>query len=164
MIIRKANPEDTQQAGYALEKVKMQMQSEGIDQWDETYPNEFVLAKDIEKEEAFVLIENDKVLAFMTLNESYDKEYDDLNWQTTTPFLIMHRLFVKPSAQGRGISSKMIAYAEKYACEHNYKSIRFDTFSLNDTANAVYTKKGYKLIGTVQFRKGVFNCYEKSLQ
>lgn len=162
-MIRKAKQNDLEQAFNILQKVKMHMLSEGIDQWDEEYPNKSILAKDIEKEEGFVFEENDEVLAFMVLNEHCDEEYKDLNWKTPDPFLIMHRLFVKPTAQGRGISSKMIAYAEKYATDQNFKSIRFDTFSLNDTANAVYTKKGYNLVGTVDFRKGVFNCYEKAL-
>ncbi|MGL4581738.1 MAG: GNAT family N-acetyltransferase, partial [Flavobacterium sp.] len=78
-------------------------------------------------------------------------------------FLVIHRLFVSPMAQGKGISSQMIQYAEQYAQTNKYASIRFDTYSLNNTANAVYLKKGYTLVGTVQFRKGVFNCYEKEI-
>jgi len=58
----------------------------------------------------------------------------------------------------------MIQYAEEYGKTNKYASIRFDAYSLNNTANAVYLKKGYNtLVGTVQFRKGVFNCYEKAL-
>lgn len=57
----------------------------------------------------------------------------------------------------------MILFAEQYAKDNNYASIRFDAYTLNTTANAVYTKKGYQLVGTVQFRKGVFNCYEKEV-
>ncbi|CAH0207549.1 hypothetical protein [Chryseobacterium sp. Bi04] len=58
----------------------------------------------------------------------------------------------------------MIQYAEEFARRNQYPSIRFDAFSMNDTANAVYTKKGYDLVGTVRFRKGIFNCYEKNLK
>lgn len=99
----------------------------------------------------------------MVLNEEYDIEYNDLNWSTSTPFTVIHRLFVKPAAQGKGISSRMIQYAEEYAKTNKYASIRFDAYSINDTANTVYLKKGYRLVGQVQFRKGVFNCYENSI-
>ncbi|MCQ9637305.1 hypothetical protein MP477_20340 [Chryseobacterium sp. WG23] len=58
----------------------------------------------------------------------------------------------------------MIRYAEEFARRNQYPSIRFDAFSMNDTANAVYTKKVYDLVGTVRFRKGIFNCYEKVLK
>lgn len=57
----------------------------------------------------------------------------------------------------------MIRYTEHYALENQYKSIRFDAFSLNNQTNTVYLKKGYKFVGMVSFRKGLFNCYEKEI-
>lgn len=164
MAVRKAISEDLLQAVQVLEEVKAHMLNEGIDQWDQEYPNKMVMAEDIEKEEGFVYEEEGDVLAYMSLNEWCDEEYNDLSWKTPEPFIVIHRLFVKPSAQGKGISSKMIRFAEQYALEYQYQSIRFDAFSLNDTANAVYLKKGYELVGTVRFRKGIFNCYEKATE
>lgn len=163
-MIRKAVHEDVFQAAQVLEEVKIHMLNEGIDQWDQEYPNSKVLTEDIEKGEGFVYEEEGKVLSYMALNELCDEEYNDLNWKTSTPFIVIHRLYVKPTAQGKGISSKMIRYAEEFALQNEYQSIRFDAFSLNDTANMVYTKKGYELVGTVRFRKGIFNCYEKAVK
>lgn len=48
----------------------------------------------------------------------------------------------------------MIKYAEQYASENNYRSIRLDAFSINEPANAVYLKKGHEFVGTMMFRKG----------
>ncbi|BAP31473.1 GCN5-related N-acetyltransferase [Chryseobacterium sp. StRB126] len=163
-MIRKAVHEDVFQAAQVLEEVKADMLNQGIDQWDQEYPNIKVLTEDIEKGEGFVFEEQGKVLAYMALNELCDEEYNDLNWTTPTPFIVIHRLYVKPTAQGKGISSKMIRYAEDFAVQNQYQSIRFDAFSLNNTANIVYTKKGYELVGTVRFRKGIFNCYEKAVK
>lgn len=162
-MIRKAIQKDIIQASEVLEEVKIHMLSEGIDQWDQEYPNKMVLTQDMDKEQGFIYEEQGELLAYMALNEKCDEEYNYLNWNTNIPFLVIHRLYVKPTAQGKGISSKMIRYAEQYALEHKYQSIRFDAYSLNETANAVYQKKGYELVGTVNFRKGVFNCYEKSI-
>jgi len=162
-MIRKAVQKDIIQASEVLEKVKNHMLGEGIDQWDQEYPNNTVLHQDIDEEKAFIYEDQGVLLAYMALNEKCDAEYNDLTWNTKIPFLVIHRLYVKPTAQGKGISSKMIRYAEQYAHAHKYQSIRFDAFSLNERANAVYLKKGYNLVGTVSFRKGVFNCYEKSI-
>ncbi|NJI72192.1 GNAT family N-acetyltransferase [Sphingobacterium kitahiroshimense] len=162
-MIRKAIQSDIIQASKVLEEVKIDMLREGVDQWDQEYPNKMVLQQDIDKEQAFIYEEQGELVAYMALNEKCDEEYNDLNWNTSIPFLVIHRLYVKPVAQGKGLSSKMIRYAEQYAVEHKYQSIRFDAFSLNETANAVYLKKGYHLVGTVNFRKGVFNCYEKAI-
>ncbi|MGL5276971.1 L-amino acid N-acyltransferase YncA [Myroides marinus] len=162
-MIKPIDITDLSQTLKVLEEVKQHMLSQGIDQWDESYPNKDIISNDIQKKQAYIYTENEQVLAYMVLNEEYDIEYDDLNWNTPTPFVVIHRLFVKPTAQGKGISSQMIQYAEEYAKTNMYASIRFDAYSLNNTANAVYLKKGYTLVGTVQFRKGVFNCYEKTL-
>lgn len=162
-MIRAINITDLPQILKALEEVKQNMFTQGIDQWDKHYPNADTIITDIQKEQAYIYTENEQILAYMVLNEEYDVEYNDLRWTSPSPFIIIHRLFVSPTAQGKGISSKMILFAEQYAKNNNYASIRFDAYSLNTTANAVYTKKGYQLVGTVQFRKGVFNCYEKTL-
>jgi GNAT superfamily N-acetyltransferase len=162
-MIKSTDITDLPQILEVLEEVKQYMFSQGIDQWDESYPNKDIISNDIKKKQAYIYTENEQILAYMVLNEEYDIEYDDLNWNTPTPFVVIHRLFVKPTAQGKGISSQMIQYAEEYAKKNKYASIRFDAYSLNNTANAVYLKKGYTLVGTVQFRKGVFNCYEKTL-
>lgn len=162
-IIRKSNFDDLDEVEKVLSDVKTNMILNGIDQWDSEYPNREVLQKDCKDQIGFVLVENGKILSYMVLNEICDNEYYDLNWKYGTPFLVLHRLFVSPYAQGRGVSSEMIRYAERYALENCYQSIRLDAFSLNDTANNVYLKKGYEYVGEVIFRKGIFNCYEKPI-
>jgi len=162
-MIRPLVAQDVDQVVAVLNQVKQAMFANGIDQWDEYYPNEETIRMDLQKQQAYVYTEQGGILAYMVLNETYDVEYDDLNWNTPTPFLVIHRLFVQPAAQGKGLSSQMIQFAEAYAQANTYASIRFDAYALNETANAVYLKKGYTFVGTVQFRKGVFNCYEKAI-
>jgi GNAT superfamily N-acetyltransferase len=162
-MIRKAVPADLVQIEKVLEAVKADMQKNNIDQWDSEYPNKEILNRDIQSQVGWVSDENGEIISYMVLNESCDEEYNLLRWKYASPFLIIHRLFVSPSAQGKGVSSTMIKYAEQYAFENNYHSIRLDAFSLNETANVVYLKKGYELVGTVTFRKGIFNCYEKAI-
>ncbi|KFF11325.1 acetyltransferase [Chryseobacterium soli] len=163
-MIRKAIPADLFQIEKVLEAVKADMHNNNIDQWDAEYPNKNILKRDIESQVGWVLTENGEIVSYMVLNESCDEEYNLLSWRYASPFLIIHRLFVSPLVQGKGVSSTMIQYAEQYAFENNYQSIRLDAFSLNETANLVYLKKRYEFVGTVIFRKGVFNCYEKAIR
>ncbi|MEK6451318.1 MULTISPECIES: GNAT family N-acetyltransferase [unclassified Myroides] len=162
-MIRLLTSADLPQAVTVLQAVKKHMIEQGIDQWDEEYPTPEILANDILNKQAFAYFEQDKLIAYMVLNELCDPEYDDIRWQYAPPFLVMHRLFVGPSQQGKGISSKMLAFVEQYAKQQQYNSIRFDTYAKNPTANAVYTKKNYRFAGTVTFSKGLFNCFEKQL-
>jgi len=54
-------------------------------------------------------------------------------------------------------------FAEEYAIENNYKSIRLDAYSANVAAVRLYEKRGYNKIGQVFFphRKYPFYCFEK---
>lgn len=162
-MIKLLTQNDLPQATSVLTKVKAHMMQQGIDQWDNQYPTKEILQNDIHNKQAFGYFEQDVLMAYMVLNEQCDPEYDDIQWQYPAPFLVMHRLFVCPSQQGKGISSKMLLFVEEYAKQHKYSSIRFDTFAKNPTANAVYLKKKYRFAGTVTFRKGLFNCFEKKI-
>ncbi len=160
-MVRLLSANDLEQATNVLTRVKANMVQQGIDQWDEEYPTSALLLDDINNKQAFGYFEQDVLMAYMVLNEQCDPEYDDVAWEYPTPFLVMHRLFVCPTQQGKGISSKMLLFVEEYAKQNNYKSIRFDTYAKNPTANAVYIKKNYRFAGTVTFTKGLFNCFEK---
>lgn len=162
-MVRLLNANDLQQATAVLTRVKANMAQQGIDQWDEEYPTSAILLDDINNKQAYGYFEQEELIAYMVLNQHCDPEYADIQWQYPTPFIVMHRLFVCPTQQGRGISSKMLAFVEEHAKQNNYNSIRFDTYAKNPTANAVYTKKNYRFAGTVTFRKGLFNCFEKQL-
>ncbi len=141
--------------------VKQKMLEQNIQQWDDVYPVEGDIRKDIQNEHAFGYFEGDKLYAYIALNENYDPEYDALQWLTDDKALIVHRLSVDPVMQGKGIAKQLMVFAEEYACENGYRSIRLDAFPHNPAALRVYDKLEYIHTGTVTFRKGEFYCYEK---
>ncbi|MNN72431.1 putative acetyltransferase [compost metagenome] len=77
----------------------------------------------------------------------------------------MHRLAVHPEVQGKGIARKLIAFAEEYARQSGYSSIRLDTYSKNTRALALYPSLGYERRGEVFFphRAVSFPVFEKVL-
>lgn len=163
MYIQRLSNKALDQATFALAAVKDHMLSQGLHQWDDTYPSRELLHQDIVNNQAYGLYSLDQLVGYMVLNEFQDMEYQALNWQYPEPSLVIHRLFILPSAQGKGYSSRFLQFAESYAKTFGYTSIRLDAYSLNETANALYKNKNYQLVGQVDFRKGVFNCFEKSI-
>jgi len=92
-------------------------------------------------------------------------EYAEIPWEYTSGSqLIIHRLFIDPQFQGRGLAQKMLAFAETFADKNCYFSIWLDAFPSNTAAIKIYEKNNYKMRGTVRFRKGEFYCYEKKLR
>ncbi|WP_166962224.1 GNAT family N-acetyltransferase [Yeosuana marina] len=147
-----------------FDDVKTGMNHKGINQWDFIYPNEKILEMDIIEGNAYGYYNKNEIIAYVSINESFDKEYETVNWHyiDNNP-LIIHRLAVKSSAQGKGIAKKLISFVEDKAKFNGYKTIRLDAFSSNPNALGLYKSLGYRYAGDVNLRKGVFHCFEKIL-
>ncbi|MCO7176679.1 GNAT family N-acetyltransferase [Sporolactobacillus kofuensis] len=77
---------------------------------------------------------------------------------------IIHRII--PIMQSGGIDQWDHTYPNEAVidgCEQGYQSIRLDTSVKNKPAIKLYLKLGYKKLGTISFRNGLFYCFEKSL-
>jgi Acetyltransferases len=140
------------------------MELKGIYQWDNVYPNSWVISVDLNEGTLSVYEDNGTVKGIIVLNEHQDDEYRDVDWEFKSGRqLVVHRLCIDPKCQGQGIASQLMDFAEDRGRELGYDSIRLDTFSENKPARRLYEKLGYKIVGTVYFRKGKFYCFEKQL-
>jgi len=148
---------------WLIQNVVTAMRQNGLDQWDEIYPSINEIEEDLESGCAFGFFDNDNLTAYFALNDKYSPEYNFVDWKTTGKNLIVHRLSVDPQQQGKGIAKKCMLFAEQYARENDYNSIRLDAFSENKIALRLYESLGYEKIGIVYFRKGKFYCYKKEI-
>ena len=141
------------------------MRDNGIDQWDEDYPNKAVILQDIQTQTLFAYREDDEVLGIVVLNETQDEEYGQINWSTTEEDrnIVVHRLAVRPDKQRQGIARRLMDFAEEWARDNHYDSIRLDTFSQNPRNQRFYTNRGYTDLGPVYLRykkEHPYYCYE----
>ena len=162
-MIRKLIPENTEDAYLIIKDVISSMRKQGIDQWDELYPDKLLIMKDILLNQAVGYFDGCNLVGYMALNDEFAPEYNFVKWNTNEPALIVHRLSVISAKQGNGIAGNMMLYAEQYAKENNYCSLRLDAFVKNPFANRLYLKLGYDKPGIIELRKGLFNCYEKRI-
>ncbi|CAH2213235.1 GNAT family N-acetyltransferase [Tepidibacter aestuarii] len=164
MLIRKALIEDLNNIMNIIANAINDMESKGIYQWDNTYPNEKIFSNDIFKNNLYLYVDKNIIHGIIVLNEHQEDEYESLKWKYISGnHLIVHRLCVDPKYQGKGVAKDLMKFAEKYAKENNYESIRLDAFSQNERACKLYENFGYNKVGIVTFRKGDFYCFEKRL-
>ena len=166
-MIVKASIVDLEQLYTITKSCAKDMIKNDIFQWNENYPSKEVLLKDIELQQIWKLEENKVIIAIIVLTEIEDKEYNKVKWLTKNyKNLYIHRLAVDPNFQGQGYAQKLMAFAENYASENKYKSIRLDTFSKNIRNQKFYEKRNYKKLETIYFpnqSEHPFYCYEKVL-
>lgn len=152
----------TDQITQLIAKVIIGLKQADIHMWDEVYPNAQIIQEDITSGSAYGYIDDDSLIGYMAMNETYSPEYNQVDWLCKSDKnLIIHRLCVMPSFQGKSIGKKLMQFSEDYAKQHHYNSIRLDAFSMNTHSLAFYEKLGYANVGSVQFRKGQFYCFEK---
>lgn len=151
---------------YALTKsCAKHMIKKGIFQWNEKYPSKEILQQDIELQQIWKLQVGTTIIGTIVLTEMEDKEYKNVKWLTKNyKNLYIHRLAVLPNFQGKGYAQKLMNFAENYAKEHNFKSIRLDTFSQNKRNQLFYEKRNYTKLESIYFpnqSEFPFYCYEK---
>ncbi|MFA6544852.1 MAG: GNAT family N-acetyltransferase [Limisphaerales bacterium] len=144
------------------------MRADGIEQWDEVYPDAAVLARDLAAGTLHVWRTGDPDVgcpnACVTLDTTHDPLWQGMDWSVAgEPAAAVHRLMVHPAAQGRGLAKLLMAHAESLARAQGFRSIHLDCFTANPAALALYERLGYRRTGTATMRKGPFVCFEKLL-
>ena len=158
--LRPAVPADLDGLMEVVAAVIAGMRSQGIDQWDETYPDCERIAADVRAGSAQLAYDAQGVNGLVVLNTHQDPPYAQPIWQGTHP-AVVHRLMVHPRAQGRGVARLLMGWAEGEAARRGFDSIRLDAFEGNPAAMRLYPALGYVRRGVCIFRKGAFALFEK---
>lgn len=140
------------------------MIDKGIYQWNENYPDKSAFEKDIGRDELFVLEIDKLIVGCITISTLIDDEYIPIKWLSLNKKNIyIHRLAIHPNYQQKGYAQQLMDFAEQYAIDNNYTSIRLDTFSQNKRNQLFYELRGYKKLEEIYFlnqSEFPFYCYE----
>lgn len=163
-MIKRAKNSDLREIKKLTEACAEAMIAQGIYQWNEHYPSIEKLQADVEKKELFKLVSKDVIMGIIVLTPVKDEEYEPINWLSKTENnLYVHRLATHPDHWSSGFGKQLMDFAEKFAVEESYESVRLDTFSLNQRNHKFYEARGYKRLGNIYFPKqseAPFYCYE----
>lgn len=142
----------------------IKMQENGIFQWNEHYPTKEAFIQDIERDELFVIEENNTIQGTIVISTLMDEEYKPIQWLTPNGnSTYIHRLSVDPELQGKGLAQQMMDFAESFSKEKGFVSVRLDTFSQNKRNQRFYEQRGYQKLDDIYFPKQSehpFHCYE----
>jgi nitroreductase/GNAT superfamily N-acetyltransferase len=161
-----ASPWDADEVLALVVRCRDAMEGTGMEQWPDFYPALDVVTGDIERRVLWILREEGEVVAAVTIDDIQPGPYASIEWRYSEPCICVHRLAVDPSRQREGLAGKMMAFAEQLAARDGCRSVRLDTYGLNDAANSFYGKIGYEKRGTIHLPKkpDEYNCFEKALQ
>lgn len=163
-MIRKGTLDDIDNILHITKACAADMIAKNIFQWNEFYPNKTPFINDAKRGELYVLEVENKIVGCITVSTFMDEEYIPIPWLTPNKNNIyIHRVAIHPNLQGQGYAQKLMAFAENYARENNFQSVRLDTFSQNKRNHKFYELRDYKKLGDIYFPKQSeypFHCYE----
>lgn len=168
MNFRKTIEKDLESVTKIIDEAKEFLKNNNIDQWQNGYPNEEVILKDIENDNSYVLEDNGEIIATTVLSFDGDKNYDvieDGNWITNNKYGVIHRIAVSRNYSKKGIGKFIIKISEDIARENNIKSMRADTHKDNKTMQRLLLENGYEYCGLIFVEDGTERlAFEKELQ
>jgi len=167
MIIRNSKISDLKAIMKMYKSCVKGMIANGIDQWDDTYPDIGTISQDLEKQSYYVAEKKGEIIGGINIDKKQDKTYLDIDWEDKSDsFLVVHRLGVKEEFWNKKIGKDLMLFTEKLVIENGLKSIRLDTYSGNPKAMEFYRRLGYNELGAINLKpnKNEYYCFEKIIQ
>jgi len=167
MIIRKANKRDLDNIMKMYKSCVTGMLKNGIDQWDDSYPNTEIISEDLNVGTYYVVEMDGAIIGGVNIDKNQDNTYLALDWEDKSDsFLVVHRLGVKEEFWNKKIGKDLMLFTEKLVIGRGLKSIRLDTYSGNPKAMEFYRRLGYSELGTIDLKpdKEKYYCFEKIIK
>jgi len=164
--IKKGTVSDVDKLFQIYLAAKAELERNSIFQWTDNYPTKAIIEDDLRKGYLYVLTVDNEIIGAINISEIQEAVYSTVDWQfDDSNILVIHRLVLNPIHQRNGYATKMMDFAEQYAADNGYPSIRLDAYSQNKKVIEFYKKRAYHLRGEVHFpeREFEFYCMEKSM-
>jgi GNAT superfamily N-acetyltransferase len=165
MILRKAILSEVPVIWEILQQAIERRRLDGSQQWQNGYPNEQSIRDDISKGYAYVLVENDVVIAYSAIIFDVEPAYTAIKgkWLTNGDYVVVHRVATSDAVKGKGVATELFRKIEDLAMENNVFSVKVDTNFDNVPMLKIVDKLGYTYCGEVEFHGSPRKAYEKVL-
>lgn len=164
MTLRQATPADLAACWQLIDGARWKMIREGRRQWTPDYPSEALIGEDIARGRAYVLDCDGQTVAYGVLAVNDEPAYAQLagRWLWEGDYVVIHRLAVNPSAQGRGWGRRYLLAAERWCAGRGIRSIKIDTNHDNIQMLSMMDSLGYSRRGDIDYGpKGMRIAFEK---
>lgn len=152
MEFRLAREIDRIEIEKIYEDGSLKLKSLGINQWQgQDKPNLDNFKNLIANKNIFVLEDKERVVSTVIIFD-YDLDYEknlDGKWNSPKTYVALHRIGTLESERNKGYGRKIIEFAESYARENNFKSVRIDTHRENKSMQNLLKSMNYIYVGLV---------------
>ena len=138
MEIIQAKPTDLIEILYLLKVCILDMNPKGLKHWNSAFPGTEVIQSDLENGTIYLVKDRGVCKGMVTLNDHEPEDYKSVAFQAGIKKpLYLQNLAVHPKWQGKGIATLMVDFAQKFAKENGFDSIRLDVFKPSESAQTI---------------------------
>ncbi|MCG8577983.1 MAG: GNAT family N-acetyltransferase [Flavobacteriales bacterium] len=166
MPLIKGTVNDLKETFELLQSCARHMADNGLNQWNENYPTIAHVEQDVSNQTLYLKKIDGRIAGVISVDDQQSPEYKDIVWKyPNEKVMVIHRMAVHPDFQKMGIAKELMDFAENFARQNNFDSIRLDAYSENKRVLSIYKQRGYHYRGDIYFpfRDAPFSCLEKKL-
>ena len=157
MILRLSSEKDIDKILEIISDAKVYLRSQGVDQWQDGYPNREVIENDIKDSCSFVLEDEGTIMGTTVIGfdgeSTYDKIYEG-KWLNNDKFAVIHRMAVDKKYRNKGIADILIKNIENLVQKRGIRSIKVDTHKNNKVMQNFLIKNGFIYCGIIYLQDG----------
>lgn len=155
--LRPMEEADLPQVMRIVAQAQAYLAAQGIDQWQNGYPDEAAFRSDIRRGNGYVLAEGETVQGVCAIvfdgEPTYDRIYEGA-WTTPEPYAAIHRVAVDAALRGTGAADALMQSAERVVREKGFQGIRIDTHRQNVVMQRMLARNGFSLCGVIYLQDG----------
>lgn len=167
MKIRLSLESDLKSIIKIINQAKIYMKENKFQQWNDDYPNEETIIKDIQLKESYVLISNKQIVGTFVLSFNEEITYKNIyegKWKTNNLYGVLHRVAIDNCYKGQGLAKLILDFSEKEALKRGIKNFRIDTHEKNKSMRKFLEKNCFEYCGIIIVEDGTKRvAYEKIL-
>lgn len=145
-MIRKAVESDLLDIKSIVDKARELMKSSGnVNQWVDGYPSSEVLLSDIRSGNAYLLLRENKAVAYFAMIDGPEPIYNLItkgSWLNDDSYGVLHR--IASNGEAKGVFKEILLYASEH-----YSNIRIDTHHDNKIMQRLLEKNGFVYCGII---------------
>ena len=156
MKIQLSKEENIPEIMCLIHQAQAYFKREGIDQWQDGYPNEETILQDIHKNSSYILIDENHVIGTMYFAFETEPTYAQIDghWLTNQPYAVIHRIVVDERVKGKSLAKQLLDFAITRCKEQEVCSIRIDTHQDNQSMQKFLKKNGFEFCGNITLESG----------
>lgn len=152
MEFRKTVGADINNIMNIIKQAQDYFREQGINQWQNGYPNVETIRNDITNQHSYVLLKDNKIVATTAVSFDGEKTYDSIyegEWISNSEYAVIHRIAVDNTYKGSGLSSKIIREVEELCLNKGVHSIKVDTHEENISMQKLLKKNKFQYCGII---------------